>query len=48
MKIRDIIHENRVRIALQSELVKNGDHLDGDYINQINCILSDKSARVED
>ena len=43
-----MIHENRVRVALESELINNGAYMDQEYVDQINCILANKSSRVED
>ena len=40
-RARNIIEENRVKVALQSELVENFDYLDQEYRDQINCILGD-------
>ena len=40
-RARNIIEENRIRVALQSELVANGEHLDPEYREQINSIVSD-------
>ena len=47
-KARNIIEENRIRVALQSELVGNGDYLDQEYKDQINCILGDQFGSIEE
>ena len=45
---RNIIEENRVRVALQSELVGNQEFLDPEYRDQINCILGDQFGSIEE
>ena len=45
-RARNIIEENRVRVALQSELVANQEFLDPEYRDQINCILGDQFGSV--
>jgi len=47
-KARNIIEENRIRVALQSELVGNGNYLDQEYKDQINCILGDQFGSIEE
>jgi len=47
-KARNIIEENRIRVALQSELVGNGELLDREYRDQINCVLGDQFGSIEE
>ena len=47
-KARNIIEENRMRVALQSEMVANGDYLDQEYKDQINCILGDQFGSIDE
>lgn len=45
-KIRNIIDENRVRVALQSEMTANFEHIDDDYKKQVYRVIKDGNGNV--
>ena len=47
-KARNVIEENRIRVAIHSELVANQEYLDPEYRDQINCILGDQFGSIEE
>lgn len=46
--MRNIIDENRVRVALQSEMTANFEHIDEDYKKQVYRVIKDGNGNVID